>query len=244
MSNMKKLLGAAMLAGATIAGVGAANAGEVSGNISLTSDYVFRGVSLSDNGPAIQGGFDWASDMVYAGIWGSSLSSGMELDMYAGITPTTGPVEWDLGAIGYFYPGADDDGAEFDYYELMAAATTAVSEQVSVGASVYWSPENYGDTGDALYLEINGAVTLSDAASLSAAYGNQSIDDADGPLPGVTAESDYNTWNLGGTFAMHGFEIDLRYHDTDIEAGSDIESYTFGPASYDSAVVVTFGRAL
>ena len=230
---MKKLLGAAMLAGVTIAGVGAANAGEVSGNI-----------SLSDNGPAIQGGFDWASDMVYAGIWGSSLSSGMELDMYAGITPTTGPVEWDLGAIGYFYPGADDDGAEFDYYELMAAATTAVSEQVSVGASVYWSPENYGDTGDALYLEINGAVTLSDAASLSAAYGNQSIDDADGPLPGVTAESDYNTWNLGGTFAMHGFEIDLRYHDTDIEAGSDIESYTFGPASYDSAVVVTFGRAL
>ncbi len=241
---MKKLMGAAMLAGATIAGVGAANAGEVSGNISLTSDYIFRGVSLSDNGPAIQGGFDMAGDMFYAGIWGSSLSSGMELDLYAGFTPTTGPVEWDIGAIGYFYPGADDDGAEFDYYELMAAATTALSEQVSVGASVYWSPENYGDTGDALYLEINGGFAVSDTVSFSAAYGNQSIDDADGPLPGVTQESDYNTWNLGGTFAMHGFEIDLRYHDTDIEAGSDIEAYTFGEASYDSAFVVTFGRAL
>ena len=47
-------------------------------------------------------------------------------------------------------------------------------------------------------------------------------------------EDDYNTWNVGGTYAIHGFSLDLRYHDTDIDAGSDIEAYTFGPSSYDS----------
>ena len=89
---MKKLIGAAVAAGAALAGASAANAGEISANINLTTDYVFRGVSLSGNDPAIQGGFDWASDseLLYAGVWGSSLSSGMEMDVFAGITPDLG----------------------------------------------------------------------------------------------------------------------------------------------------------
>lgn len=236
---MKKLMGLAVLAGATISGVGAANA-EVSANIALTTDYVFRGISLSGNDPAIQGGFDYSHGIFYAGVWGSSLSEGMELDLYAGVTPTTGPVEWDLGVIGYFYPGADDDSAEYDYWELLIAPSIALSEQVGIGAALYWSPENWGDTGDALYYEINGSFAASDALSFSAAFGNQTIEEPNGP----DSEDDYSTWNVGGTMAMHGFEVDLRYHDTDIEAGTDIENYTYGPASYDAAFVLTLSRAL
>jgi uncharacterized protein (TIGR02001 family) len=238
---MKKIIGLALIAGAAM--TGAASAGEISGNVALTSDYVFRGVSLSDNDFAIQGGFDWSQDQLYAGVWGSSLSDGAELDVYAGVTPTTGPVEWDLGLIGYFYPGADDQDAEFDYFELKAAGSIAATEQLSVGAAAYWAPENYGDTGEAIYLEVNGTWTVSDVLEFTAAYGNQSIEDPDGPLL-VTDEDDYSTWNLGGAYAMHGFGIDLRYHDTDIDAGSDIEAYTYGPASYDSAVVLTLSREL
>ncbi len=240
---MKKLIGAAIAAGATLTGVGAAHA-EITANVALTTDYVFRGVSLSDNGPAVQGGFDWSNDTFYAGTWASSLSSGMEMDLYAGWTPTTGPVSWDVGIIGYFYPGADDDGNEFDYYELKGTGTFALNEQLSLGGGVYYSPENYGDTGNALYMEVNGEYTVNEQLRFSAAYGNQSIDDADGPLPGVTGEDDYNTWNIGGTYAMHGFEIDLRYTDTDIEAGSDIESYTYGPRSYEARGVLTISREL
>ena len=128
--------------------------------------------------------------------------------------------------------------------ELKAGASTSIGERFTVGGAVYYAPENYGDTGEALYLEINGEFTVNDQLGFSAAFGNQSIDDADGPLPGVTEESDYNTWNIGGTYALHGFEIDLRYHDTDIEAGSDIESYTYGESSYDAAIVATVSREL
>ncbi len=241
---MKKLVGAAIAAGATIVGVGAANA-EVSANVSLTSDYVFRGVSLSDNDPAIQGGFDWSNDSFYAGVWGSSLPDGTELDLYAGYTPTLGAVTFDFGVIGYFYPGAEDDDAEFDYMEFLAGASYGVTEQFSIGGAVYFTDENYGETGEAVYYEINATFAASDALEFSGAFGNQSIEDADGEDGiDVTEESDYNTWNLGATYAFHGFSLDFRYHDTDIDEGSDIEYYTYGPASYDSSFVFTIGREL
>lgn len=237
---MQKLIGAAIVAGAALAG-GVANA-EVSGNINLTTDYVFRGVSLSDGNPAVQGGFDWTEGQLYAGVWGSSLTDGVELDVYGGWTPSTGPVDWDLGLVAYFYPGADDDDAEFDYFEAKAAGTFNVTDQFGVGGAVYYSPENYGDTGEAIYLEVNASYTLNDQLSFSGAYGNQSIDDPDG-APGGLEEDDYNTWNIGGTYAMHGFEVDLRYHDTDIEDDSDI-GLTLDENNYDSAVVATISRAL
>ncbi len=240
---MKKLIGAAVAAGAAMTGASAAHAHEVSANVALTTDYVFRGISLSDNDAAIQGGFDWSHDIFYAGVWGSNVTEGLELDLYVGVTPTTGPVEWDLGVIGYFYPGADDDAAEFDYYELMVAAAIGLTEQFSVGGSVYYAPDNFGGTEEALYLEINGTFAVSDALEFTAAYGNQNIEDPDGPF-GAAGEDDYNTWNIGGTYAFHGFTLDLRYHDTDIDAGSDIENYTYGPSSYDAAVVFTIGREL
>jgi len=242
---MKTIIGAALAAGATVVGVGAAQAGEVSANINLTTDYVFRGVSLSDNDPAIQGGFDWSSDMFYAGVWASSLSEDMELDLYAGVTPTTGPVTWDLGLIGYFYPGAADDDAEFDYFEGLAAGEIGVNDQLSLGAAIYYSPDNYGETGDALYLEINATFAVSDALSFDAAYGNQSIEDADGEDGvDVTEEDDYNTWNIGATYALHGFTLDLRYHDTDIDEDEDISYYAYGESSHDAAIVFTIGREL
>jgi uncharacterized protein (TIGR02001 family) len=178
--------------------------------------------------------------MFYAGVWASNVVEGIEIDVYAGFTPSTGPVDWDLGVIGYFYPGADDDAAEFDYAEFKVAASHDVTEQFTVGGALYLAPENYGDTGEARYLEINGAYEVNDAFAIDAAYGNQEIEEPAGP----GTEDDYNTWNVGATWAVHGFELDLRYHDTDIEAGSNIEAYTYGESSYDSAFVVTIGRAL
>lgn len=236
---MKKILGLAVLATAATAGVASAE-GTVTANVAITSDYVFRGISLSDNGPALQGGLDWESEAFYVGAWGSNVSEGLELDLYAGFTPSTGPIDWDFGVIGYFYPGADDDGAEFDYYEGKIAASHDFTEQFNAGAAVYYAPENFGETGSATYWEVNAAYQVSDAFAINGAYGNQTIEEPNGP----NTEDDYNTWNVGAEWAMHGFQIDLRYHDTDIDAGSDIEAYTYGESSYDSAFVITIGREL
>ncbi len=162
---MKKILGLAVLATVATAGVASAE-GTVTANVALTSDYVFRGISLSDNGPAIQGGFDYTTDAWYAGVWGSNVVEGLELDVVGGITPTTGPVDWDIGFIGYFYPGADDDGAEFDYYEIKVGASHDFTDQLTAGAAVYYSPDNYGDTGDATYWEVNASYEITDAIQM------------------------------------------------------------------------------
>jgi uncharacterized protein (TIGR02001 family) len=239
MRIMKKIIGLAVLATAATAGVASAE-GTVTANVGITSDYVFRGISLSDNGPALQGGIDWASDAWYVGAWGSNVTEGLELDVYAGFTPSTGPIDWDFGVIGYFYPGADDDGAEFDYFEGKIAASHDFTEQFNAGAAVYYSPENFGDTGDATYWEVNAAYQINDAVAINGAYGNQTVEAPNGP----NSEDDYNTWNVGTAFAMHGFQIDLRYHDTDIDEGTDIANYAYGDSSYDSAFVITIGREL
>ena len=215
MNKMKRLVGVAMLMAMGMTGAAHAE-GSVSASVGFTTDYVFRGVTQTDNGPAIQGSFDYATDFFYAGVWGSNVNFGgdesLELDAYVGITPTTGPINWDLALVGYFYPGADDVGAEFDYFEGIVGASTSVTEQFSVGGQVAYSPEFTGETGEGIYYEVNGAFALSDAASLSAAWGNQDVDDL----------GDYDTWNVGGSYATHGFTIDLRYHETDISGADDI----------------------
>src|SRR5262245_52260801 len=86
------------------------------GNVGLTTDYVFRGISQSNEEGAVQGGVDLTCGRFYAGVWGSSVAfdNGSEVDIYGGFKHTTGPVTWDLGLIYYSYPGVRDD----NYVEL------------------------------------------------------------------------------------------------------------------------------
>lgn len=239
---MKKLMGVAILAGATIAGAGAANA-EVSASVTLTTDYVFRGLSQSDGGPAVQGSFDWSNDNFYAGAWASSVNFGavgptelasMELDLYAGWTPSTGPIDWDLGVVGYFYPGADDSLAagELDYYEGIVGASFSVTEAWALGAQVAYSPEFFGETGDAMYWELNTTFALSEATALTAAFGEQDVD---------IAPDSYTNWSLGVTHAMHGFTVGLMY--TDTEDAFD-NGYVLDETNADGRFILSIGRTL
>src|SRR5262245_51834382 len=78
---------------------GSAAAGDTfawSATLTGTSDYVFRGISQTDNDPTIQGSIGATYGMFYAGIWASGLDwSGdpdaqLEVDWYGGIKPTWG----------------------------------------------------------------------------------------------------------------------------------------------------------
>lgn len=234
---MKKLLLTAAAACALAAPAMAEESGlSLSGNVAMTTDYVFRGVTQTDNGPAIQGGFDAGYGLFYAGAWGSNVDFGgdesMELDVYAGVKPTLGPVSTDIGIVGYFYPGASD-AANLDYMEVYGKASIAPTEAMTLGAAVFYSPENTGDTGDAYYLEANAGFTVSDALAISGAFGYQDVE------AGVLDGSDsYLTWNIGATYTVAGFGIDLRYTDTDIKESFDPNNWA------DSKAVLTIKRAL
>ncbi len=97
---------------------------EVSGNVALTSDYSFRGISQTTRDPAIQGGFDLSFDNGwYLGTWGSNVNFGddasMEWDLYAGWgTNINEHLSFDINYVRYEYPS---EGSALDYNELNAS---------------------------------------------------------------------------------------------------------------------------
>jgi uncharacterized protein (TIGR02001 family) len=70
----------------------AAQGKAITGNVTLASDYILRGLSQTDHNPAVQGGFDWEHPLgFYLGLWGSNvhfqdLPESLELDGYGGYT--------------------------------------------------------------------------------------------------------------------------------------------------------------
>ncbi len=113
---------ASVLMGTALLGVhgGARAEVEVSANVTMASDYSFRGVSQTDRDPAIQGGFDVAWDSgFYVGTWSSNVSFptvSQELDLYLGYSgQITDELSFDVTYTRFEYPG---DGANLDYNEF------------------------------------------------------------------------------------------------------------------------------
>ncbi len=236
MKTMKKIIGLAMLASAAIGAGSAAHAeGTVSGNVALVSDYMFRGISQTDGNPAIQGGFDYSNGLFYAGVWGSNvdfaIDETVELDAYLGVKPTVGPVSFDFAAIGYFYPGAGDDGFEYDYMEAKAAASISATDSLTFTGSLFYSPEFFGETGEALYYEIAAGLALSDSFGLKASYGVQDVD--------AYGDSYYN-YAVGATYALHGFTLGVTYTDSD----AFDQGYAVDESAADGGVFFSIARAL
>ena len=95
----------------------------LTGSLTLTSDYLFRGISQTDEGMALQGGLTLADDSgFYLATWGSNITFGqgsMELDLLAGWTGKLSE-EWttDVGIMQYRYPNGDNDTDQFNFVEI------------------------------------------------------------------------------------------------------------------------------
>jgi len=194
---------------------------ELSATTAFTTDYVFRGVSQTDNNPAVSGSLDAAYGIFYLGMWGSNLDFGggpagqdianVEIDYYAGIAPEWMGLTFDIGGIYYTYPGAYDAGGEFDYFELKTGASYTFGDAFTVGVTNYWSPEFFAVRGTGNATELAAEYTFDTMMnyfdpSISALVGWQFVDRG----------TDYTYWNVGLTLGfMENFAADIRYWDTD-----------------------------
>lgn len=186
-------------------------------NVGAASDYVFRGVSQTDEDAEIFGGLDATIGKIgYVGTWLSNVDfnngTKMEYDIYGGIKPTVGPVSLDLGVIRYGYTD-QPPGSHETYYEWKAAGSVPAGP-ATIGAAAYYSHQFFGHTGKALYYEVNGSLPLPNSKfSVSGALGRQQVE---GP-------ADYTTWNVGVGYALTSHVgLDLRYWDTDEHSFGDI----------------------
>jgi len=217
-------------------------------NIGGTSDYVFRGVSQSDNDPALQGGVDVAWGIVYAGIWASRIDFGdappanAEVDWYGGIKPSwnspLGTINMDFGVIYYSYPGANPDAAllpDPNYVEFKAGYSwSAIHPSLVTGTTVYYSPDYFLKTGAVWTVETMAAWTLPKVSVftpvINGAIGWQFGDWENGYTLNGGTDDEYYYWNAGLALGVEGMTFDFRYWDSNI--GGDAAGPICAAANY------------
>ena len=224
-------IGAGPARGQTADSAGSGVAEWFSGNVSVQSDYLFRGISQTSTKPAIQGGLDFASPVgLYLGTWGSSVNFGedlsagqraqMELDLYGGLRKSlAGVADVDVGAVGYLYPGAAGS-RNYDFLELGLGLSRGLGP-VSTGVSAKYSPDYFAGSGKATYISAQLGVPVS-SVTLSGSVGHQWIEDN-----ATFGTPDYTDFGVGLGVEWAGLNLSGKVLATDLKeaecfAGSNL----------------------
>jgi uncharacterized protein (TIGR02001 family) len=225
----------------TMVPLGTAFAAELSGNIALTSDYKFRGISQSDSAPSVQGGFDVAFDNgVYIGTWGAAVdfdcsidtcggaNGGIELDYYIGFaTDLSDSVSVDVGYLYYDYP--QDEGVLGDYAEIYGSLSFG-----DFGVGVNYSDEYWFETGEIMYYYGTYSLGLSDNFALDFLLGQVNYD-----VASYVETDKHMHWAISLSTSAADLDFALTYEDTDI-ATSECYGYDW----CDAALIFSIGKSL
>ena len=85
-------------------------------SVAITTDYIFRGLTQTDQDPALQAGLEvdhasgfyfggWASNIRWLHDYNHDASADVEIDAYGGYRAKFGDVAFDAGLYTYYYPG-------------------------------------------------------------------------------------------------------------------------------------------
>jgi uncharacterized protein (TIGR02001 family) len=199
--------------------------GEFSGTASVTNNYIFRGITQTDDDPAIQGSINYKLDTglfgtsVYGGVWGSNVNfntgddAHLELDWTFGLTGEvldTG-LGWTLGAIYYHYPAED----QFNYWEFAPALSYTIG-WVTAAAGLNYSPDFFNGSGDGWYPNggVKVAIPIPDnwfTLTLEGYTGHQWAEDN-----AKFGADDYQDWKLGLSVGIKSITLSAYYTDTNL----------------------------
>jgi uncharacterized protein (TIGR02001 family) len=205
----------------------------------LTTDYVFRGVSFTEEDPAIQASFDYAHPSgAYAGVWGSNwdsfgTESELELDYYLGYASALGPIGYDVSALYYTFPGAQDEGFELDYFEAhlgLSHTFDAIPLGPTLSVAYNFSPDYNGDDGNSHYVVGNLDFVLPAEIGLGFAVGR--LDVEGDSLSGFQGGYNFTHYQVNVSKTIQSFNFGLTYHDT----SSDCETEYGGPILLNESV--------
>ncbi|MCK0068861.1 TorF family putative porin [Kordiimonas laminariae] len=185
-----------------------------SGSATLTSDYRFRGLSLSDKDFAIQGGFNLNHESgFYLSTWGSSIESfngsELELDLYGGYAGNINSnLSYNVGFIAYLYPGSSGGT---DYYETYASISGSADKlSWTLGTAYAFDQDNIGGT-DNIYIYGNASYPLTNSLSASASLGFED---------GAFGNEKWD-WSLGLSYSFSKYSLSVSYIDT-ANSGSNL----------------------
>lgn len=262
---MQKKLIAIALAAAAAAPVFAEEAAgphTVTGNLTIASEYRFRGITQTYKQPAIQGGIDYShSSGLYLGNWNSNVSSGagfpegnIEMDFYGGWKASLGDFGLDLGAIYYYYPGSRGGvegqgirGNPVDNKEVyIGASWKFLSAKLYYAFDDYFALKGVDSTGavtnkstsGTTYFDLSGSYDLGNGWGINAHIGLLNLRNIH--------NGDYTDWKLGVTKDINGWVIGAAYVGTNADGkcsgASSYQPYCFSNTnSIDGNGAIAFG---
>ncbi|MGH8764746.1 MAG: TorF family putative porin, partial [Burkholderiales bacterium] len=223
----KTVLATALVAATALPGLASAQAASpVTGNLSIVTDYRFRGISQTFAQPAIQGGIDYThSSGFYLGNWDSNVSGlfytdgSLEMDFYGGYRFNAGPLGMDVGLLQYYYPNAKiTGGTKYDTLEAYVAASWKwLTAKYSITTGDFFGANNTtstsctgSDSKGSGYFDLSASYEIAPKLTLVGHYGNQSIKDCK-PL-------EYSDYKVGINYDMNGWVLGAAYIDTDADS--------------------------
>ncbi|MEO8365431.1 MAG: TorF family putative porin [Pseudoxanthomonas sp.] len=198
----------------------------ISWSVAATSDYTFRGVSQTDEKPALQASITYTAPIgFYVGAWASNVDFGddtdAEIDTYIGYNTDLGDefVNLDVLLNRYNYVGGSGSN-DLAYNELITKLTVGGHVNFTVGYTndVY----NSGEKG--WYYAVGGDVTLPWDLGLSAGIGHSTFD-------GGVAR-DYTDYSVTLSKSWGAFTVGLGYVGTNNDG-----AVNFGKLADDRAVL-------
>lgn len=151
----------------------------LSGNLTLTSQYISRGFRQTWGKPALQGGLDYADPSGFSvGTWLSTVSNRyiengtLEWDIYGNYGGNAGPLGYSVGLYVYKYPGAEYRATPttYDYTEVALGLSYQVAylKYNYTVSKEFFGITNARGTG---YLDVGANPDLGDGYTLNLHYG-------------------------------------------------------------------------
>jgi uncharacterized protein (TIGR02001 family) len=191
----------------------------VGGDLAVTSDYIYRGVSESDGHGAVQGDVHvGTSGGTFLGIWASSRDGDLQpgadavLDVYLGQRFELS-TQWNatLSARSHYYLGASEYEPSADYQEIAVAASYLDRWSFSISAIPnavrYWK-ETRLSRAPAWVADVSGQWLFGDHFYLTGGAGYYY---STGTGPGIESATGYAYGNIGVAYELASWRLDVGY---------------------------------
>lgn len=217
-----------------------ANDGKLNASITWTSDYFYRGYSKSHNAPSLQANVEYSGNTMgsgyFLGVWIAEVdftdsfrddASDFEIVPYFGWNQElSDDFRAELQFSRYIYNDRIF-GKGADYYELYLFA----HYRDLVSAEFAYGPDAYDIGIDTFNYQLTGRYPVLEHLDVSGGFGFYQV--------AKLFEYDYWYWNLGTTWHLVHFAIDLRYIGSkEVNEQMPVQSFWTVELPYDPAKLV------
>lgn len=229
---------------------------KLTGQITLASEYRFRGLTQTDEEPAVQATVNINHESgFYVGVWASNIDGSAagttplltnygdaEVDLYGGFTKTfDNGVGVDIGLLYYYYTDAAD-GLNTDFFEPYASVSYTLGPVLAKlgGAYAFGGQDGLDFTAsndDNIY--VYGDLAIGVPTTPITLKGHVGYTDGSLGLANLVAsDQTYLDWSVGLEGVGGPFKVGATYVDTDIDNNRDFagrlgrESTVIGYVAY------------